>query len=47
MTGHVTLTLIGGPTLLIEIGGLRLLTDPITYEPLINARLPQTMQLAL
>ena len=29
---QATLTLIGGPTLLIEIGGLRLLTDP-TFDP--------------
>jgi L-ascorbate metabolism protein UlaG (beta-lactamase superfamily) len=29
----VTLTLIDGPTLLIEIGGLRLLTDPTFDEP--------------
>ncbi|MET1028617.1 MAG: MBL fold metallo-hydrolase [Dongiaceae bacterium] len=28
----ITLTLIGGPTALIEIGGLRLLTDP-TFDP--------------
>lgn len=28
----ITLTLIGGPTVLIEIGGLRLLTDP-TFDP--------------
>src|SRR5579871_647755 len=28
MPGTMTLTLIGGPTLLIEIGGLRFLTDP-------------------
>ncbi|MCX5497137.1 MBL fold metallo-hydrolase [Kaistia dalseonensis] len=33
MTAHdLTLTLIGGPTVLIEIGGLRLLTDP-TFDP--------------
>lgn len=29
---HVTLTLIGGPTVLIEFGGARLLTDP-TFDP--------------
>jgi L-ascorbate metabolism protein UlaG (beta-lactamase superfamily) len=29
---NVTLTLIGGPTALIELGGLRLLTDP-TFDP--------------
>jgi L-ascorbate metabolism protein UlaG (beta-lactamase superfamily) len=29
---HVTLTYVGGPTALIEIGGLRLLTDP-TFDP--------------
>ena len=29
---HVTLTLIGGPTVLIEVAGLRLLTDP-TFDP--------------
>jgi len=29
---HVQLTLIGGPTVLIEIDGLRLLTDP-TFDP--------------
>jgi len=28
-----TLTLIGGPTLLIEIGGFRLLTDPTFDAP--------------
>src|SRR3954470_13142835 len=28
----LTLTLIGGPTVLIEFGGLRLLTDP-TFDP--------------
>src|SRR4051794_33379194 len=33
MPGSVTLTLIGGPTLLIEIGGLRLLTDPTFDMP--------------
>ncbi len=27
------LTLIGGPTVLIEIGGVRLLTDPTFDEP--------------
>jgi L-ascorbate metabolism protein UlaG (beta-lactamase superfamily) len=31
-TDRVSLTLIDGPTLLIEIGGLRLLTDP-TFDP--------------
>jgi L-ascorbate metabolism protein UlaG (beta-lactamase superfamily) len=29
---HITLTLIGGPTVLIEYDGLRLLTDP-TFDP--------------
>ncbi|MDQ0391574.1 MBL fold metallo-hydrolase [Labrys monachus] len=29
---NLTLTLIGGPTALVEIGGLRLLTDP-TFDP--------------
>jgi L-ascorbate metabolism protein UlaG (beta-lactamase superfamily) len=29
---HLTLTLIGGPTVLIEFGGVRLLTDP-TFDP--------------
>ncbi|MDB5531638.1 MAG: fold metallo-hydrolase [Devosia sp.] len=29
---HLTLTLIGGPTVLIELGGFRLLTDP-TFDP--------------
>jgi L-ascorbate metabolism protein UlaG (beta-lactamase superfamily) len=29
----VTLTLIGGPTVLVEFGGLRLLTDPTFDEP--------------
>lgn len=29
---HPTLTYIGGPTLLIELDGLRLLTDP-TFDP--------------
>jgi L-ascorbate metabolism protein UlaG (beta-lactamase superfamily) len=29
---NLTLTLIGGPTVLIEVGGLRLLTDP-TFDP--------------
>jgi L-ascorbate metabolism protein UlaG (beta-lactamase superfamily) len=33
----VTLTLIGGPTALIEVAGLRILTDP-TFDP------PQTYQ---
>ncbi len=28
----LTLTLIGGPTLLIEVNGVRLLTDP-TFDP--------------
>jgi L-ascorbate metabolism protein UlaG (beta-lactamase superfamily) len=32
MTNAVTLTLIGGPTLLIEAAGFRLLTDP-TFDP--------------
>lgn len=32
-TEQVRLTLIGGPTLLIEIGGVRLLTDPTFDEP--------------
>lgn len=31
-TGSVTVRVIGGPTALIEIGGLRLLTDP-TFDP--------------
>lgn len=31
-SASVTLTLIGGPTVLIEIGGFRLLTDP-TFDP--------------
>jgi L-ascorbate metabolism protein UlaG (beta-lactamase superfamily) len=31
-TSKITLTLIGGPTVLIEYGGLRLLTDP-TFDP--------------
>lgn len=31
-TSKLTLTLIGGPTVLIEIGGFRLLTDP-TFDP--------------
>jgi L-ascorbate metabolism protein UlaG (beta-lactamase superfamily) len=30
---ETTLTLIGGPTVLIELGGLRLLTDPTFDEP--------------
>jgi L-ascorbate metabolism protein UlaG (beta-lactamase superfamily) len=30
---EITLTLIGGPTVLIELGGLRLLTDPTFDEP--------------
>ncbi len=30
--GEVTLTLIGGPTVLIELDGLRMLTDP-TFDP--------------
>ena len=30
---QTTLTLIGGPTVLIELGGLRLLTDPTFDEP--------------
>jgi hypothetical protein len=29
---EVTLTLVGGPTVLIEVDGLRLLTDP-TFDP--------------
>ena len=29
---EVGLTLIGGPTVLIEVGGFRLLTDP-TFDP--------------
>ncbi|MBR0663957.1 MBL fold metallo-hydrolase [Roseomonas hellenica] len=32
LASMLTLTLIGGPTALIEIGGLRLLTDP-TFDP--------------
>lgn len=32
VTDALTLTLIGGPTVLLEIGGLRLLTDP-TFDP--------------
>ena len=32
VASNITLTLIGGPTVLIEIGGLRLLTDP-TFDP--------------
>lgn len=30
---HIRLTLIDGPTLLIEIGGMRLLTDPTFDTP--------------
>jgi L-ascorbate metabolism protein UlaG (beta-lactamase superfamily) len=34
MTGfEATLTLIGGPTVLIELGGFRLLTDPTFDAP--------------
>lgn len=33
MTGGVSVTPIGGPTALLEIGGLRLLTDPTFDEP--------------
>jgi L-ascorbate metabolism protein UlaG (beta-lactamase superfamily) len=36
---HVTLTLVGGPTALIEIDGVRLLTDP-TFDPPGEYRLP-------
>jgi len=32
MPRPITLTLIGGPTVLIEYGGYRLLTDP-TFDP--------------
>lgn len=32
MSSHITLTLIGGPTTLIEFDGIRLLTDP-TFDP--------------
>ena len=32
MGGQLTITYIGGPTALLEIGGLRLLTDP-TFDP--------------
>lgn len=32
MTDDVTVTLIGGPTLLIEVAGVRILTDP-TFDP--------------
>jgi L-ascorbate metabolism protein UlaG (beta-lactamase superfamily) len=32
MSGSITLTLIGGPTVLIEYNGFRLLTDP-TFDP--------------
>lgn len=35
-----TLTLIGGPTVLIEIGGLRLLTDPtFDHQALTRSRM--------
>ena len=30
---NITLTLIGGPTVLIELAGLRFLTDPTFDEP--------------
>ena len=33
MTGGISVTPIGGPTALLEIGGLRLLTDPTFDEP--------------
>jgi len=36
-----TITLIGGPTALIEVGGFRLLTDP-TFDPPGEYRLPHT-----
>lgn len=32
MRDHAVFTLVGGPTLLVEVGGLRLLTDP-TFDP--------------
>jgi L-ascorbate metabolism protein UlaG (beta-lactamase superfamily) len=32
MTNSLTITLMGGPTALLELGGLRLLTDP-TFDP--------------
>ena len=36
----VTITLIGGPTALIEIDGFRLLTDPTFDAPGANYQLP-------
>ena len=41
MNTHTSLTLIGGPTVLIEIGGLRLLTDP-TFDQPRSYQLPYT-----
>ena len=32
MTAELTVRLVGGPTALIELGGVRLLTDP-TFDP--------------
>jgi L-ascorbate metabolism protein UlaG (beta-lactamase superfamily) len=37
--GAVTVTLIGGPTALVEVDGFRLLTDP-TFDPPGEYRLP-------
>jgi len=32
MTAELTVRLVGGPTAVIELGGVRLLTDP-TFDP--------------
>ena len=41
-TTPVSVTYIGGPTALIEIGGVRLLTDP-TFDPAVRViQLPPT-----
>jgi hypothetical protein len=40
-TGRVAVRYLGGPTALLEIGGLRLLTDP-TFDPPAPASSPYT-----
>jgi L-ascorbate metabolism protein UlaG (beta-lactamase superfamily) len=45
MTGErVRLTLIDGPTLLLEMGGLRILTDPTFDEPQVYSSGPIRIQ---
>jgi L-ascorbate metabolism protein UlaG (beta-lactamase superfamily) len=39
----LTITLIGGPTALLELGGARILTDPTFDRPALTTRGPSSL----